>query len=202
MGRLGPMEFREDKHKVSEAYAVVDLFAGPGGLAEGFSAVTDENGMKPFKVVLSVEMEKSAHATLQLRSFLRQFSHGYPDEYYAFLNDGRAEPDWAKLYPTEWASAEREALNLTLGKPEDDAVLDIRLDELRAAYGNNLIVIGGPPCQAYSLVGRARNMGNAGYTAEADPKHRLYEQYVEDTGETPASGFRHGKRQGHAVILT
>lgn len=136
---------------MSGNYAVVDLFAGPGGLAEGFSVVTDEAGDKPFRITLSVEMEPAAHATLRLRSFLRQFANGFPDEYYAFLNDGAAEPDWPSLYPAEWAAAEREALNLTLGKAEDDAILDTRLDELRAAHGDRLIVIGGPPCQAYSL---------------------------------------------------
>jgi DNA (cytosine-5)-methyltransferase 1 len=172
-----------------EAYAVVDLFADPGGLAEGFSAVTSEDGTKLFKIVLSVEMEKSAHATLQLRSFLRQFAGGYPDEYYAFLNDSTPEPDWASLYPGEWAAAEREALNLTLGKPEDDAVLDTRLDELRATHGDRMIVIGGPPCQAYSLVGRARNMGKAGYATETDPKHRLYEQYVRILGKLRPAAF-------------
>lgn len=174
---------------MSEAWAVVDLFAGPGGLAEGFSAVTGEDGNKPFKVVLSVEMERSAHATLQLRSFLRQFADGYPDEYYTFLNDGTAEPDWAALYPGEWAAAEREALNLTLGKPEDDAALDTRLEELRALHGDRLVVIGGPPCQAYSLVGRARNMGKADYVAEKDPKHRLYEQYVRILGKLRPAAF-------------
>lgn len=174
---------------MSEPYAVVDLFAGPGGLAEGFAAVTGDNGAKPFKVVLSVEMEQSAHATLQLRSFLRQFTDGYPDEYYAFLNNGTAEPDWAKLYPRHWALAEREALNLTLGKSADDVVLDLRLDELREAHGDRLVVIGGPPCQAYSLVGRARNRGVAGYLAESDPKHRLYEQYVRILGKLRPAAF-------------
>jgi DNA (cytosine-5)-methyltransferase 1 len=174
---------------MNEAYAVVDLFAGPGGLAEGFSAVESDDGAKPFKVVLSVEMEASAHATLQLRSFLRQFADSYPEDYYTFLNDGIAEPDWAALYPDAWATAEREALNLTLGKPEDDAVLDKRLDELRVTHGDRLVVIGGPPCQAYSLVGRARNMGKADYTAETDPKHRLYEQYVRILGKLHPAAF-------------
>jgi DNA (cytosine-5)-methyltransferase 1 len=174
---------------MSGKYAVVDLFAGPGGLAEGFSAVTDELGNKPFRIALSVEMEPTAHATLRLRSFLRQFSNGYPDEYYAFLNNGTPEPDWPSLFPDEWAAAEREALNLTLGKAEDDAVLDTRLDELRAEHGDWLIVIGGPPCQAYSLVGRARNKGVAGYTAEGDPKHRLYEQYVRILGKLRPAAF-------------
>jgi DNA (cytosine-5)-methyltransferase 1 len=149
-----------------EAYAVVDLFADPGGLAEGFSAVTSEDGTKLFKIILSVEMEKSAHATLQLRSFLRQFAGGYPDEYYAFLNDSTPEPDWASLYPGEWAAAEREALNLTLGKPEDDAVLDTRLDELRATHGDRMIVIGGPPCQARPI---RLSAGRATWARQAMP---------------------------------
>ena len=40
------------------------------------------------------------------------------------------------------------------------------------------VVIGGPPCQAYSLVGRARNLGNKRYKAEQDRRHYLYEEYL------------------------
>ena len=62
-------------------FGVVDLFAGPGGLAEGFSAL-ERDGHRPFRVRLSVEMEKAAHQTLLLRTFLREFPDGFPDEYY------------------------------------------------------------------------------------------------------------------------
>jgi len=61
----------------SEEFAVVDLFAGPGGLAEGFSSVVAQDGSKPFRIVLSVEKEAVAHSTLLLRSFLRQFKGGF-----------------------------------------------------------------------------------------------------------------------------
>jgi DNA (cytosine-5)-methyltransferase 1 len=44
---------------------IVDLFAGPGGLGEGFSALSDG---EPFKILISAEMESSAHKTLQRRS--------------------------------------------------------------------------------------------------------------------------------------
>ncbi|PMZ18168.1 DNA (cytosine-5-)-methyltransferase, partial [Pseudomonas sp. FW306-02-F08-AA] len=54
-------------------YAVVDIFAGPGGLAEGFSSVLSKDGNRAFSIALSVEKDKAAHSTLQLRSFLRQF---------------------------------------------------------------------------------------------------------------------------------
>jgi DNA (cytosine-5)-methyltransferase 1 len=160
-------------------FAVVDLFAGPGGLAEGFSAVSDPNGNHPFKVVLSVEKEKAAHSTLLLRTFLRQFDGKFPDEYYAFLKQATPEPDWAVLYPAEWKRANQDAQLLELGQDEADKLLVDKIDQIRRVYGKNTILIGGPPCQAYSLVGRARNRGIVGYIPEEDPKHFLYKNYID-----------------------
>lgn len=166
------------KKGILKEYAVVDLFAGPGGLAEGFSSVVAPDGSKPFRIVLSVEKERAAHSTLRLRSFLREFTDGFPAEYYSFLNNGTKEPDWETLYPREWHAAERHALLLELGRPETTEILLKRIDNIRAEYGDNTLLIGGPPCQAYSLAGRARNKGVEGYVAEDDPKHFLYEQYI------------------------
>lgn len=163
---------------MSNGFAVVDLFAGPGGLAEGFSAVRAPDGKRAWRVALSVEMDTAAHSTLLLRTFLRQFEGDLPPQYITFLNEATDEPDWANLYPAQWKAAEAEALKLTLGAPDSDAIISSRLAAIREKHGGNTIVIGGPPCQAYSLVGRARNQGKAGYIAENDPKHRLYEQYV------------------------
>jgi DNA (cytosine-5)-methyltransferase 1 len=65
---------------------IIDLFAGPGGLGEGFSAYVDKRGQPSFKIGLSIEMEASAHRTLELRAFYRQFPAGEaPDAYYEFL---------------------------------------------------------------------------------------------------------------------
>ena len=160
-------------------FAVVDLFAGPGGLAEGFSAVSGPSGNRPFKIVLSVEKEKAAHSTLLLRTFLRQFEGKFPDEYYAFLKNGTPEPDWAALYPEEWKRANEDAQLLELGQDEADKLIVGKIDQVRKIYGKNTILIGGPPCQAYSLVGRARNRGIVGYVAEEDPKHFLYKKYID-----------------------
>ena len=55
---------------------LVDIFAGPGGLSEGFSAhhcINDGNQHYPFKSILSAEKEESAYRTLRLRAFLRHF---------------------------------------------------------------------------------------------------------------------------------
>jgi DNA (cytosine-5)-methyltransferase 1 len=80
-------------------FAVVDLFAGPGGLAEGFSSVRAKDGSRPFQIALSVEKEPSAFETLRLRSFFRQFNGTAPAEYYSFLNGDIPEPNWKLLFP-------------------------------------------------------------------------------------------------------
>ena len=64
---------------------VIDIFAGPGGLGEGFSSLF-HGGERIFKTVLSIEMEKYAHETLTFRSFYRQFHPDeVPEEYYQVL---------------------------------------------------------------------------------------------------------------------
>lgn len=164
---------------MSSRFAIVDLFAGPGGLAEGFSSIHAQDGSRPFEIVLSVEKEVSAHKTLQLRSFLRQFGDAFPREYYAFLNgEIIEEPDWASLYPQHWQAAEAEALNLELGTKAATSVLDEHIRRIRKAFERNIILIGGPPCQAYSLVGRARNKGITTYKASEDHRHFLYREYI------------------------
>lgn len=170
-------------------FGIVDLFAGPGGLAEGFSAFMAD-GVKPFKICLSVEKEKSAHATLLLRSFLRQFPDRYPQPYYDWLNGTIAsEPKWLELFPDEWNAAEQEALNYTLGEAEAQEAIDDRLASICENYGENTILVGGPPCQAYSLVGRARNRGIEGYDPAQDQRHYLYREYIRILGKLRPAAF-------------
>ncbi|MBR1161003.1 DNA cytosine methyltransferase [Bradyrhizobium elkanii] len=163
---------------MSARFAVVDLFAGPGGLAEGFSSIRNDDGLRPFQVALSIEKERSAFETLRFRSFFRQFEGTVPDEYYQFLNGEIAEPDWAKRFPSEWTRARREALQLELGSKAAIQEIDARLRLISERHRGNVILIGGPPCQAYSLVGRARNKGIEGYDAKSDPRHFLYKEYI------------------------
>lgn len=156
-------------------FGIVDLFAGPGGLAEGFTGYRDHSGLSPFHIEFSVEKEVSAHKTLLLRSFLRQFGDGFPQEYYDVFNDKADITDLSQKYPDQWRAAEAEALNLELGTDTARAIIRPRLDKLD---GRQTIVIGGPPCQAYSLVGRSRNRGRADYIPEQDERHFLYEEYI------------------------
>jgi DNA (cytosine-5)-methyltransferase 1 len=166
------------RQEMAAEFAIVDLFAGPGGLAEGSSSIREKDGSKPFQIALSVEKEDSAFETLQFRSFFRQFDGSPPTEYYRFLNGEIEEPDWKTLFPGEWARACLETRKLELGTPEAAQEIDERLAEITRSHRGNVILIGGPPCQAYSLVGRARNRGTEGYDASKDQRHFLYREYI------------------------
>ena len=103
----------------------------------------------------------------------------YPREYYDYLNgavDG--EPDWATLYPREWASACDETRCLELGTPEATAFVRERIKGLRRDHGGRTVLLGGPPCQSYSVIGRVRNAGNENYDPDKDDRLVLYEEYA------------------------
>lgn len=161
---------------------IIDLFAGPGGLGEGFMSLMDENNQSIFDIKLSIEKDKDAHNTLTWRSFYRQFKKQgkeVPDIYYRVLQ----EPDLKKReelisealghYP-EGKVAQKEARLIELGAKEWPAEEVDSLIREQLGDTQNWVLIGGPPCQAYSNVGRSRVGG-------IDPEdHRvyLYEQYL------------------------
>ena len=160
-------------------FDVVDLFAGPGGLGEGFSSYLSSNGERPFKLVVSVEKEHSAHRTLTLRAFYRSFQNAVPSAYYDYVKGEISLQELTAQYPDNWKQALSETLEKprTLGDSEDDAVLFARLKRLKS-NNNCKVLIGGPPCQAYSVAGRAKNNNNKAYVAQDDERHFLYKEYL------------------------
>lgn len=156
-------------------YKIIDLFAGPGGLGEGFAAY--KNGYI-FDIALSAEMESSAYKTLTLRSFFRKIRGDQKalNAYYSFCESADS-PHPSELFPLAWKAAQAEAHQLTLGDPGHNKQLDELLDQAKL-HEDKTVLIGGPPCQAYSLVGRARNMGKQDYVAENDHRHFLYKEYL------------------------
>lgn len=164
---------------MNDTVGVVDLFAGPGGLSEGFASV--ENGTKnPFKIAISVEKEAWAFQTLRLRSFLREYRHRHdrlPKEYID-LHAGLVKVvDWNVVDTEAWQNATSETFQMELGTSSAASILDDAIETLRSKYKNS-VLIGGPPCQAYSLVGRARSKGNANYRAHEDERHYLFKEYI------------------------
>lgn len=168
-------------------FKVVDLFAGPGGLAEGFSSVRNRDGQRIFEIALSVEKEASAHRTLRLRSFVRQFA-APPGEYYDYVAGKVSHTALTGKYRREWAAAVAETRLLELGSEQAQRELDPILERLRNG-DEPTILIGGPPCQAYSLVGRARNKGIEGYDPEKDNRHFLYQEYIRIIGKLQPAAF-------------
>lgn len=164
---------------MNDTVGVVDLFAGPGGLSEGFASV--RSGTKtPFKIAISVEKEAWAFQTLRLRSFLREYRHRHdclPKEYID-LHAGLVKVvDWNAVDPEAWQNAKSETFQMELGTSSAAEILDGAIKTLCSKYKNS-VLIGGPPCQAYSLVGRARSRGNANYRAHEDERHYLFKEYI------------------------
>ena len=157
---------------------VVDLFSGPGGLAEGFTGFRSPKGRGRFQIALSIEKDPDAYRTLRLRAFIRKFGR-FPLEYYDFLNGAiTEEPDWRALYPKSWAGACDETQCMELGTSGASAFLRKRIEAIRGEHGGRTVLLGGPPCQSYSVIGRSRNAGNHKYNADEDGRQSLYEQYV------------------------
>ena len=150
---------------------VIDLFAGPGGLGEGFSAYKKD----VFKIKLSIEMNKEAHLTLELRSFFRQLRSNYkkvPQDYYNFLKGKITREKLFDLFPLESEYAKKEAWCAELGKIPVES-LDSRI-RVALKGRKDWLLIGGPPCQAYSLVGRSR----VGGINKSDHRVYLYKEYL------------------------
>ena len=155
---------------------IVDLFAGPGGLGEGFSSVEGD----PFRIIVSAEMNSSARDTLRLRAFYRLLKRrggNALDSYYRFCN-GEVEKPFDATNEDAWLAAGDEARQLELGKPDDNDKLDRQISAHDLGPDKHWVLIGGPPCQAYSLVGRARNRGKVEYRPEDDHRHFLYKEYL------------------------
>jgi DNA (cytosine-5)-methyltransferase 1 len=156
---------------------IIDLFAGPGGLGEGFSSVTNDDGSPAFRIGLSIEKERSAHKTLTLRAVFRQLrAKNQLQHYFNYVrglieeHEFRAIPEVAHAYD----EAAREAHRIELGK-DDPTEIDAAIE--RTLNGEkNWLLIGGPPCQAYSLAGRARRTNDVAF--ESDEKHFLYREYL------------------------
>jgi DNA (cytosine-5)-methyltransferase 1 len=160
---------------------LIDLFAGPGGLNEGFSHVRDRRGDRVFETILSVEMDPWAHRTLELRALYRRLgssAHGKK----AYRDYVRGTMTRENLFNTDresGAAAKEEAFLGTLGERTTNDEVEERIAKaLRRLRAKECVLIGGPPCQAYSLAGRSRRAKESLELFESDPKHRLYLEYL------------------------
>ncbi len=141
--------------------------------------MSDADGRRRFEIKVSIEKDEIAHKTLSLRALFRAFPDGkVPDCYYDYVKGKitRAElfahPDASE----QGMSALAEARCAELGKTPHQTIDGW----IRKAVGDakEWVLIGGPPCQAYSVAGRARMRGKDKEAFESDKRHFLYTEYL------------------------
>lgn len=148
----------------------IDFFAGAGGLSEGFIKA----GYTP---VAYVEMKKDACNTLKTRAafhYLREQNR--LDIYENYLRNKREGTDGAELWRQVPAEVTNRVIQETIGENTMGPLLN-RLDALAGGEAID-IIIGGPPCQAYSIAGRAK----MGKDVKSDPRNYLYRYYLQFIG--------------------
>ena len=142
----------------------LDLFAGAGGLSEGFIRA----GYKP---IAHIEMDKAACFTLKTRmayKWLHENSH--LEAYFQYLNNSINRDEFYEMIPKKILES---VLNYEISKDNLDKIFQ-KIDQM--LDGKNVdLIIGGPPCQAYSIIGRARDKNNM----VGDSRNYLYILYAE-----------------------
>ena len=141
----------------------IDLFAGAGGLSEGFIRA----GFEP---IAHVEMNRNACETIKTRTaFHKLKKRGQTKIYESYLKD---EISREELHNYLSKDELKSIINKEISSKSIDDIFKT-IDELK---GNNDVdfIIGGPPCQAYSVIGRARDSNNM----KNDPRNHLYKYYV------------------------
>ena len=91
---------------------VIDLFAGPGGLGEGFSAYSaPSTKSSAYQIRMSVEKEANAHQTLTLRALYRSLSGTKArNEYDQYITGKIPKADMTSRLAAEWELASHETL--------------------------------------------------------------------------------------------
>lgn len=142
----------------------IDLFSGAGGLSEGFIKA----GFTP---LAHVEIDTAACNTLETRIIYHKLKdENKLDHYYDYLRQNTDRNKFLLKYGDKQLID--SVINLGIGGKNNDRIFK-KIDSLAGNREVDL-VIGGPPCQAYSLVGRARDAKRM----KDDPRNYLYKEYA------------------------
>jgi DNA (cytosine-5)-methyltransferase 1 len=143
---------------------IIDLFSGAGGLTEGFRN-TDF-----FNLIAHVEMDYSASKTLKLRDayyYLKEKNN--LNLYHDYITGKISRDTFFSKIPEHVVS---KVININIGEDTIENIFSIIDDNKKSQKIHG--VIGGPPCQAYSTIGRSQNEKNK----ERDERIYLYKYYI------------------------
>jgi len=141
----------------------IDLFAGAGGLSEGFI----REGFNP---VAHVEMNKEAADTLKTRMAFHYLDHkNKVSTYYSYLKGDITRDELWNCIPGNLISS---VINCEITNKTIENIFDT-IDKQPGAKKID-VIIGGPPCQAYSLVGRSRDPNRM----SGDKRNYLFRYYA------------------------
>ncbi len=140
----------------------IDLFAGAGGLSEGFIRA----GYKP---IAHVEMDKAACFTLKTRLAYYYLNNKNKLDVYVSYLKGKISRDELYSYVSD------ELLDSVINEAIGDNTINGIFRTIDGLKGKREIdaIVGGPPCQSYSLVGRARDDKKM----VGDERNYLYKYY-------------------------
>ena len=114
---------------MTASIGVIDLFAGPGGLGEGFASLGNGKNT-PFKIAMSVEKDSTANRTLRLRAFLREYKRRHnklPHQFVDFHAGLTVEPDWEEVDKEAWRVSQDEIFPLELGTTSAKESIDAEI---------------------------------------------------------------------------
>ena len=146
---------------------VLDLFSGAGGLSEGFFRVNST-------FVGHVEADAYACKTLKTRTAYWNLKNTNKLEiYYDYL---LKKISTEELWQIAGVSDSQDVINKEISNNTFDDIVNTVKSNLASKNLNGVdVIIGGPPCQAYSVIGRARMKE----TVSCDPRNFLYKYYVQ-----------------------
>lgn len=141
----------------------IDLFAGAGGLSEGFIR-------EKFEPVAHVEMSAEAADTLKTRIAFHHFSQKKNlAKYYSYLKQDISRNEL-------WDSIPQHLLDSVINEEISDKSIENIFQKIDSQHDKKKVdvIIGGPPCQAYSLVGRSRDPNRM----KGDKRNFLFRYYA------------------------
>ncbi len=143
---------------------ILDLFAGAGGFSEGFY-------LNNCDLVAHIEMNKEACETLETRAIFYALKKKNKLKFYdKYLLGEITKDDIISKFNLE---KERDSvIHAEIGKENYVSLIE---EVKKKLAGEKLdIIIGGPPCQAYSMIGRSRDVNGM----KGDKRNFLYKYYV------------------------